>query len=80
MIKNAIAKFKAFISSKEGRFKFVKLSLLGLSMFMVLLAIMATLTIGAPPPDDPRPLVGIQPPIEVGSDIGIEDKAPVKTK
>lgn len=80
MVKNLISKFKNYISGDDGKFHIIKLSLLGLSMFMAILALAATLTIGAPPPDDPQPLIGIQPPIEIGSDIEMDNQAPNKTK
>lgn len=75
MIENLIDKLEDSLGNEEGKFRVKKLGMLVVSLFLVVLVFIAAGCTGAPPPDKPQPLVGIEPPAEVGSDVGPSAKA-----
>lgn len=74
MIENLIDKLEDSLGSEEKSFWFKRPGMIIVSLFLVVLVFIAA-GCGAPPPDKPQALVGIEPPMEVGSDVDTAEKA-----
>ena len=80
MLKNLVAKLKENFNDQEIRNRIKRLVLLGFCFIWVVFVFVVTETVDIPNPSKLEPLVGIEPPVEVVTDVTPAPVAPSTKK
>lgn len=80
MLKNLVAKLKENFNDQEIRNRIKRLVLLGFCFIWVVFVFVVTETVDIPNPSKLEPLVGIEPPVEVVTDVAPAPVAPATKK